>query len=118
MDFYFRDLKEEKQREFISKNLAEILCEQRKKDKISMEEFLKRYFDYNIYTKKTGSLSLSQLKRYEKEFKNKIIKFRNDEIHHKDIAYKEGATKDGLYSIMDKVIKTGSKIAIRISEKI
>ena len=43
MDFYFRDLKEEKQREFISKNLAEILCEQRKKDKISMEEFLKRY---------------------------------------------------------------------------
>ncbi|MEZ7643477.1 hypothetical protein O3672_04180 [Streptococcus chosunense] len=73
MDFYFRDLKEEKQREFISKNLAEILCEQRKKDKISMEEFLKRYFDYNIYTKKTGSLSLSQLKRYEKEFKNNQI---------------------------------------------
>lgn len=38
-----------------------------------MEEFLKRYFDYNIYTKKTGSLSLSQLKRYEKEFKNNQI---------------------------------------------
>ena len=49
---------------------------------------------------------------------SKIIKFRDDEIHHKDIAYKEGATKDGFYSIMDKIIKTGSKIAIRISEKI
>ena len=61
---------------------------------------------------------INQLENDEKEFKNKIIKFGNDEIHHKDIAYKEGATKDGLYSIMDKVIKTGSKIAIRISEKI
>ena len=49
---------------------------------------------------------------------DKIIKFRDDEIHHKNIAYEEGATKKGLYSIMDKIIKTGSKIAINISEKI
>ena len=61
---------------------------------------------------------IDYLKNDEKEFKNKIIKFRNDEIHHKDIAYKEGATKDGFYSIMDKIIKTGSKIAIKISEKV
>ena len=61
---------------------------------------------------------VGQLKNDEKELKSKIVKFRNDEIHHKDIAYKEGATKDGLYSIMDKIIKTGSKIAIGISEKI
>lgn len=39
MDFYFRDLKEEKQREFISKNLAEILCEQRKKIKLAWKNF-------------------------------------------------------------------------------
>ena len=50
--------------------------------------------------------------------KNKIIKFREDELHHKNIAYSEGATKDGLYSVFDKIIKTGSKIAINISEKI
>ena len=50
--------------------------------------------------------------------RNKIIKFREDELHHKNIAYSEGATKDGLYSIFDKIIKTGSKIAINISEKI
>jgi len=50
--------------------------------------------------------------------KNKIIKFREDEIDHKDIAYEEGATKEGPYSILDKIIKTGSKIAINISEKI
>ena len=61
---------------------------------------------------------INQLKNDEKDLKNKIIKFREDELHHKDIAYKEGATKKGFYSIMDKVIKTGSKIAIVISEKI
>ena len=61
---------------------------------------------------------ISQLENDEKELKKKIIKFRNDELHHKDIAYKEGATKEGLYSLMDKIIKTGSKIAIKISEKI
>ena len=54
----------------------------------------------------------------EKNLKNKIIKFREDELHHKDIAYEKGATKKGLYSLMDKIIKTGSKIAINISEKI
>ena len=50
--------------------------------------------------------------------KKKISKFRQDELDHKDIAYEEGATKKGIYSIMDKIIKTGSKIAINISEKI
>ena len=54
----------------------------------------------------------------EKELKKKIIKFREDELHHKYIAYEEGASKKGFYSIMDKIIKTGSKIAINISEKI
>ena len=54
----------------------------------------------------------------EKELKKKITKFRDDELDHKDIAYEEGATKKGFYSMMDKIIKTGSKIAINISEKI
>ena len=54
----------------------------------------------------------------EKELKKKIKKFREDELHHKDIAYENGASKDGLYSLLDKVIKTGSRIAITISEKI
>ncbi|MDA9753058.1 demethoxyubiquinone hydroxylase family protein [Candidatus Pelagibacter sp.] len=61
---------------------------------------------------------IEQLGPEEKELKKKIIKFRQDEIDHKDIAYQEGASKKGLYSIMDKLIKTGSKIAINISEKI
>ena len=61
---------------------------------------------------------IDQLDYDEIELKKKIIKFREDELHHKDIAYEKGATKKGLYSIMDKIIKTGSKLAIRISEKI
>ena len=61
---------------------------------------------------------INQLGSDEKVLKKKIIKFREDELHHKDIAYDKGATKKGLYSIMDKIIKTGSKVAITISEKI
>ena len=74
----------------------------------SVEEVIGKHYQNQI----------NQLKSDEKMLKNKIIKFRNDELHHKDIAYEEGATKEGFYSIMDKIIKTGSKIAISISEKI
>ena len=61
---------------------------------------------------------IKQLKDDEKKLKEKIIKFREDELHHKDIAYQEGATKKGVYLFLDKIIKTGSKIAINISEKV
>ena len=61
---------------------------------------------------------INQLGSEEKKLKEKIIKFREDELHHKDIAYEEGASKKGFYSIMDKIIKAGSKIAINISEKV
>ena len=64
------------------------------------------------------SNQIKELKIDEKKLKEKIIKFREDELHHKNIAYEEGATKQGVYAILDKVIKTGSKIAINISEKI
>ena len=61
---------------------------------------------------------INQIEDDEKQLKKKIIKFKEDELHHKDIAYKNGATKKGPYSILDKIIKTSSKIAINISEKI
>jgi len=63
----------------------------------------------------------NQLKKLgddEKDLKEKIEEFKKDEINHKNIAYESGATNRGFYSIMDKVIRTGSKIAITISEKI
>jgi|TARA_B100001059_G_scaffold222966_1_gene247467 3-demethoxyubiquinol 3-hydroxylase len=61
---------------------------------------------------------IKQLGSNEKNLKKKITKFRQDELNHKDIAYEKGATKKGAYSILDLMIKTGSKIAINISEKI
>ena len=61
---------------------------------------------------------LDKLGDDEKDLKNKIEKFKSDEVDHKNTAYESGATNKGFYSIMDKIIKTGSKIAINISEKI
>ena len=61
---------------------------------------------------------LNKIGEDEKDLKIKIEKFKGDEVNHKNIAYESGATKNGLYSIMDKIIRTGSKIAITISEKI
>ena len=74
----------------------------------SVEEVIDKHYQDQI----------DQLGSNEKDLKKKIIKFREDELHHKDIAYDKGATKKGLYSIMDKIIKTSSKLAINISEKI
>ena len=74
----------------------------------SVEEVIDKHYQNQI----------DQLDKNEKELKKNIIKFREDERHHKDIAYEKGATKKGCYSILDKIIKTGSKIAINISEKI
>ena len=59
-----------------------------------------------------------ELHEDEKELKKNIIKFRDDELKHKDIAYEGGATKDGLYGLLDKVIKISSRVAIKISKKI
>jgi len=74
----------------------------------SVEEVIDKHYQNQI----------DQLDSREKELKKNLIKFREDELQHKDIAYEKGATKKGLYSVMDKIIKTGSKIAINISEKI
>ena len=74
----------------------------------SVEEVIDEHYQNQL--KKLGS--------DEKDLKKKIEEFKKDEINHKNIAYKTGATNKGLYSIMDKVIRTGSRIAITISEKI
>ena len=74
----------------------------------SVEEVIEDHYQNQI--KKLGN--------DEKDLKAKIEKFRSDEIDHKNIAYEAGATNKGLYSIMDKVIRASSKIAITISEKI
>ena len=73
----------------------------------SVEEVIGEHYKNQTY----------KLNEDEKELKKKIIKFRDDELSHKDIAYEGGATKNGLYGLLDKAIKTSSRIAIVISEK-
>ena len=74
----------------------------------SVEEVIEAHYENQL--KKIGS--------DEKDLKAKIEKFKNDEVDHKNTAYNFGANKSGIYSVMDKLIKAGSKIAINISEKI
>ena len=74
----------------------------------SVEEVIETHYDNQL--KKIGS--------DEKDLKIKIEKFKSDEVNHKNIAYDSGASKSGIYSVMDKLIRAGSKIAINISEKI
>ena len=74
----------------------------------SVEEVIDEHYKNQTY----------KLKEDEKTLKEKIFKFREDELHHKNIAYDQGATKEGFYGLLDKVIKTSSRIAITISEKI
>ena len=74
----------------------------------SVEEVIENHYENQL--KKLG--------KDEMDLKAKIEKFKGDEVDHKNIAYDAGATNEGVYSVMDKVIKTGSRIAITISEKI
>ena len=74
----------------------------------SVEEVIDKHYQSQI----------NQLQDDQTKLREKIKKFRAHELEHKDIAYEHGATKKRLYSVMDKIIKTGSKIAINISEKI
>jgi ubiquinone biosynthesis monooxygenase Coq7 len=74
----------------------------------SVEEVIDEHYQHQI----------NQLMPDENILKEKIKKFREEELHHKDIAYKNGATKKGPYFLLDKIIKLGSKIAINISKKI
>ena len=61
---------------------------------------------------------LIKLGNDEKDLKKKIEKFKEDEVHHKNTAYELGASNKGIYSIMYKLIRTASRIAITFSEKI
>ena len=61
---------------------------------------------------------LDKIGEDEKDLKKSISKFRQDEIDHKNIAYNKGDSKDGLYIILDKIIQTTSRVAIKVSEKV
>jgi ubiquinone biosynthesis monooxygenase Coq7 len=54
----------------------------------------------------------------DKDLAERLTKFRDDEIAHKDLASAEGAHEAPAYPLLSALIRTGCRLAIRISEKV
>lgn len=53
----------------------------------------------------------------EKELANKMRKFREDELEHRDTAHDHGADYRGLLGVFDLAIQTGCRIAIAATKR-
>ncbi len=53
----------------------------------------------------------------EEELKKKLIKFREDELHHRDIGIEYGGREAIGYEVLSGAIKAGSKLAIWLSKR-
>ena len=56
-------------------------------------------------------------KKYQ-SLKQKLLKFRDDELEHKDIAIEHDGQETPGYKLLKFVVQSGCKAAIKISEKI
>lgn len=63
-------------------------------------------------------LSYLRNKPQHAELRNKIAKFREDELHHRDTALLEGAEKTNGYKPLSMVVRFITKSAILLSKKI
>ncbi len=61
---------------------------------------------------------IAELQTREPELAAELSRFRDDELHHKDIAIGEGAREAPGYPLLAAVIRAGCRAAIKISEKI
>ena len=61
---------------------------------------------------------IEKLDDSEKELKEKIIKFREEELEHRDIGYENDAKLAPAYSLLYNAVRVGSKIAIGLSKRI
>ena len=62
-------------------------------------------------------LGIYNSKKYQ-DLKKKLLKFRDDELEHKDIATEHDGQKTPGYKLLKFVVQSGCKAAIKISEKI
>ena len=53
-----------------------------------------------------------------KDLRDQFIQFREDELHHRDIAIEEGAKDAPGYGVLSRVIQAGCRVAIKVSEKV
>jgi ubiquinone biosynthesis monooxygenase Coq7 len=47
-----------------------------------------------------------------------MAKFQEEEVSHKELAASEGAAEAPAYPLLSAIIRTGCRLAIRISEKV
>jgi ubiquinone biosynthesis monooxygenase Coq7 len=52
------------------------------------------------------------------ELADTMAKFQEEEVAHKDLAAAEGASEAPAYPLLSAIIRTGCRLAIRISEKV
>ena len=53
----------------------------------------------------------------EKELRDTFEKFRLEELEHRDIGYEYGAEQSPFYKPLTRAIKSGSRLAIWLSER-
>ena len=61
---------------------------------------------------------IQQLGEDESELKATIVRFRDEELEHRDIGLEHGAERAIGYRLLRTVIKAGCRVAIRVSERI
>ena len=54
----------------------------------------------------------------EAELRSTIARYRDDELHHRDVALAHGARQAAGYRLLTAAIKAGCRAAIAISEKV
>jgi 3-demethoxyubiquinol 3-hydroxylase len=54
----------------------------------------------------------------EDDLRSTLVRFRDDELQHRDIGLRHGAEQAPGYRLLSAAIKAGCKVAIRISERI
>lgn len=61
---------------------------------------------------------IAELAEREPELAAELVRFRDEELAHRDLAVDEGAREAPGYALLSAVIRTGCRAAIKISEKI
>ena len=59
-----------------------------------------------------------QLGEDEKELRNTISDFRDDELHHRDVSLENGAENAPAYEVLTGAVKAGTRMAIWLSKRI
>lgn len=82
---------------------------------VAVEEVIGEHYNNQLRT--MNDLGYSSEKE-DVELKQNIKKFRDDELEHLDTALRNNAEKTPFYQVFTSVIKTGTKAAIWLSERI